>query len=44
MKLGLLILLSFSVLTLSGCLVEPYGYRHEGYHGDRDYGRRVWRE
>jgi hypothetical protein len=47
MKLGLLIMLACTLMTLSACVVEPYGRDRGYYHGDRgeeDYGRRVWRE
>jgi hypothetical protein len=46
MKLRFLIVLACAALTLSACVVEPYGApaRHYGggYH-DHDYGRPVWR-
>ncbi len=45
--------LAFAVFTLSACVVDPYGrgggWRdgggyHNSDHGQRDGGRRVWRE
>jgi hypothetical protein len=52
MKLRLLIALVCTLLAVSACIVEPFGYGGRGdfrggYHGDHDghdYGRRVWRE
>ena len=43
-KTGLLAAFAVILLTLSACVVEPYGdhYRGDHYHGDD--GHRVWRE
>ena len=45
-KTGLLAALALLLLTLSACVVEPYGDRYHGehYRGDRDDGHRVWHE
>jgi hypothetical protein len=49
MKLRLVIVLACTLLGLSACVVEPYGYGGGGgggyYYGGghSDYGRRVWR-
>lgn len=41
-KTGLLAALAVLLLTLSACVVEPYGDRyHDHYHDD---GHRVWHE
>ncbi len=44
MKLGLLFILFSVVLTVAGCVVEPYGRGGYYDHGQQDYGRRVWHE
>jgi hypothetical protein len=45
MKIRMLILLAFTLLSVSACVVEPlYGdnSRGEYYRSDHDYGRRAW--
>ncbi len=31
-------------LTVTACVVEPYGEDRDHYHGGHDYGHRVWHE
>jgi hypothetical protein len=45
MTLRLLFVLTCTLLSVSACIVEPYGRGGGGggYHeGDHEYGRRVW--
>ena len=48
MKIKLLIVLACTLLSVSGCVIAPYGGGGRGYYsGDRDhydYGRRVGHE
>jgi hypothetical protein len=52
MNLRQLIVLACTLLAVSACVVEPWGYEGGrrgnfyggGEHGEHDYGRRVWRE
>ena len=45
MKFRVLLILAAAVFSLTACVIEPFDGDGRGhYHGDHDYGHRVWRE